>query len=85
MRFNNKEKELKVGDIVRIKSENWYYTNKDNDSHVINLRPFFTEEMVENCGKRFVIGTVIDRGDKVIRYYLKNDPTGYYYRKEYFE
>lgn len=80
------KRKLKVGDIVKIKSEDWYNENNRNLKNEICLSPVFVIDMVQNCGKKFVIESVVDLGvDDIIRYTLKGDPTNCYYRAEYFE
>lgn len=51
-----KEMKFKVGDIVKIKSLNWYNSNKAKDGSVIVEGSFsFTEIMKEFCGKFFYV------------------------------
>ena len=58
-----KETKFKEGDIVRIKSLDWYNDNKDKNGNVIVERNHpFTEEMKEFCGKYFCINDISENG-----------------------
>lgn len=51
-----KETKFKVGDIVKVKSLDWYNSNKTEDGSVIVEGSFtFTKDMKELCGKFFCI------------------------------
>ena len=49
----NKTIEYKIGDVVKIKSIDWYNNNKDKDGYACNTN--FLPEMSEYCGKNAII------------------------------
>lgn len=59
------ETKLKKGDIVRIKSLDWYNNNKDEKGNVTvtGYSCSFTKVLSELCGKCLVIEKVEDTGD----------------------
>lgn len=52
------ESRYKVGDKVRVKSLEWYNSNKDEYSEIINGDIGFLEEMSAYCGKEFEVSYV---------------------------
>lgn len=58
----NMETKFKEGDVVRIKSLDWYNNNKDKNGNVvvIGYSCSFTKALSEFCGKCFVIEKVED-------------------------
>ena len=58
------ETKFKKGDIVRIKSLNWYDNNKDEKGNVTvtGYSCSFTKVLSELCGKCFIIDEVGDKG-----------------------
>lgn len=58
-----KETKFKVGDIVKVKSLDWYNKHKGENGLVIVERNHpFTEEMKEFCGKYFCINDISENG-----------------------
>ena len=82
MRFVKKD--LEVGDIVTIKSKEWYLENYKNCSHCINKNPGFVDYMVVFCGKKFKISHIYKRPDGSLRYSLDGTRSTNWL-KEYFE
>lgn len=70
------ETKFKVGDIVRIKSLDWYNNNKDEKGNVTvtGYSCSFTKALSELCGKCLVIEKVEDTGD----IYLNDLPYVFY-------
>lgn len=60
----NMETKFKKGDIVRIKSLDWYNNNKDKNGNVVvtGYSCSFTKALSEFCGKCFVIDEVEVKG-----------------------
>ena len=60
----NMETKFKEGDVVRIKSLDWYNNNKDKNGNVVvtGYSCSFTKALSEFCGKCFVIEKVEDTG-----------------------
>lgn len=58
------ETKFKEGDVVRIKSLNWYIKNKDKNGNVVvtGYPCSFTKVLSEYCGECFVIEKVEDTG-----------------------
>lgn len=58
----NMETKFKEGDVVRIKSLDWYNNNKDKNGNVVAIgySCSFTKALSEFCGKCFVIEKVED-------------------------
>jgi hypothetical protein len=52
----------KVGDLVKIKSIDWYNKNKDKYGY-IHGTPTFVPEMAVVCGKEAVIDSILDYND----------------------
>ena len=63
------ESKFKVGDKVRVKSLEWYNSNKDMYGHIDRGTILFLEEMSEYCGKEFKIRYVNPGGE----YFLKGN------------
>ena len=58
-----KETKFKVGDIVKVKSLDWYNKHKGENGYIIVERNHpFTEEMKEFCGKYFCINDISENG-----------------------
>lgn len=58
-----KETKFKVGDVVKVKSLDWYNKHKGENGLVIVERNHpFTEEMKEFCGKYFCINDISENG-----------------------
>ena len=49
---------FKVGDIVKVKSLNWYNKSKNNFNSSIYSSPNFTEGMSKFCGKKIKIAGI---------------------------
>ena len=60
--MNNMESKYKVGDKVRIKSLEWYNSNKDINNNVRKGGQTFLKEMSEYCGKYFEVSYVSSNG-----------------------
>lgn len=61
MRFDN-NKEIKEGTIVLINSKEWYdKSNKNIDGYIKCGTNTFVFDMVEYCGKKFVVDCAIRR------------------------
>lgn len=71
-----KETKFKKGDVVRIKSLDWYNNNKDEKGNVsvTGYSCSFTKVLSEYCGECFVIEKVEDTGD----IYLNDLPYVFY-------
>lgn len=58
-----KETKFKVGDVVKVKSLDWYNKHKGENGYIIVERNHpFTEEMKEFCGKYFCINDISENG-----------------------
>ena len=58
------ESKYKVGDKVRIKSLDWYNSNKDENGEVLpHSGSSFVKEMSEYCGKECEVSCVYPDGD----------------------
>lgn len=58
-----KETKFKVGDVVKVKSLDWYNKHKEENGYIIVERNHpFTEEMKEFCGKYFCINDISENG-----------------------
>lgn len=58
-----KEAKFKVGDVVKVKSLDWYNKHKGENGYIIVERNHpFTEEMKEFCGKYFCINDISENG-----------------------
>ena len=70
------ETKFKKGDVVRIKSLDWYNNNKDEKGNVsvTGYSCSFTKVLSEYCGECFVIEKVEDTGD----IYLNDLPYVFY-------
>ena len=60
--MNNIESKYKVGDKVRIKSLDWYNSNKDEDGEITMNGITFIKEMSKYCGEEFEIRCVSPNG-----------------------
>ena len=61
------ESKYKVGDKVRIKSLDWYNSNKDENGEVsLHSGIFFAKEMSEYCGKEFEIRSIFVDGGMLL-------------------
>ena len=57
------EMKFKVGDVVKVKSLDWYNSNKtENGLIIVECNHPFTEEMKEFCGKYFCINDISENG-----------------------
>lgn len=57
------ETKFKVGDVVKVKSLDWYDKHKGENGYIIVERNHpFTEEMKEFCGKYFCINDISENG-----------------------
>lgn len=74
----------KVGDKVRIKSNQWYITNKDDLGRVKTKSNSFNNNMSEYCGMVATI-TNIGTGFKKIDYSIDIDNGEWYWNEETFE
>ena len=63
------ESKYKVGDKVRVKSLEWYNSNKSENGNVDRESPFFLEKMSEYCGKEIEVRCVNPNGE----YFLKGN------------
>lgn len=72
----------KVGDMVKIKSREWYEKWKNEDEYVSfpSLLYFFAKEMKEYCGKIVTISDEVRSGFKV-----REDDKSYAWHPEFFE
>lgn len=68
--------ERKVGDIVRVKSREWYDANKDADGDVMMEGVAFTPSMTDFCSRSFEITQILNNGP--VRYHLKGAGPWYY-------
>lgn len=58
-----KEMKFKVGDVVKVKSLDWYNKHKgENGLVIVECNHPFTEEMKEFCGKYFCINDISENG-----------------------
>ena len=57
------ESKYKVGDKVRVKSLEWYNSNKDMYGHIDRGTIIFLKGMSEHCGKEFEISHVDPNGE----------------------
>lgn len=58
-----KETKFKVGDVVKVKSLDWYNKHKgENGLVIVECNHPFTEEMKEFCGKYFCINDISENG-----------------------
>lgn len=58
-----KETKFKVGDVVKVKSLDWYNKHKGGNGYIIvECNHPFTEEMKEFCGKYFCINDISENG-----------------------
>ena len=60
------ESKYKVGDKVRIKSLDWYNSNKKGCCEFTMNGLTFTKEMSEYCGEEFEIRSIFDEGDMLL-------------------
>ena len=73
----------KNGDIVKIKSYQWYNTNKKEPfGDIWNTNRIFTQEMSKYCGKEMTIEEVDEEGQF---YYLYEDIEAYKWTDDMFE
>lgn len=73
----------KVGDAVKIKSHQWYNTNKKEPfGDIWNTNRIFTQEMSKYCGKEMTIEEVDEEGQF---YYLYEDIEAYKWTEDMFE
>ena len=72
----------KVGDIVKIKSYQWYNTNKDSSGDVHDCEIIFNSTMSMYCGKEMTIEEVDEEGQF---YYLYEDIEAYKWTDDMFD
>src|SRR5574344_640097 len=63
------ESKYKVGDKVRVKSLEWYNSNKDGEGHIDRGTILLLKEMSAYCGKEFEVRYVNPGGE----YFLKGN------------
>lgn len=72
----------KSGDTVKIKSYEWYYTNKDSSGDVHDCKIIFNSTMSMYCGKEMTIEEV---NEEEQFYYLYEDIEAYKWTDDMFE
>lgn len=78
----------KVGDVVTIKSLEWYEKNKESNGYIHPQKPsviIFNSRMAGLCGETFEIGEVFKTNLGDNSYYLKNDQSQWNWQDWMFE
>lgn len=75
----------KVGDIVTIKSKEWYDENKDEYGYIDCGSQEFTNSMVEFCGLKATICGLKAKGHNAGVYWINIDKNRYIWTDEMFE
>lgn len=71
----------KIGDVVRVKSLNWYNANKNHNGNVTGLGETFINTMSKLCGKLVTISAIT----KYSYYHISEDKYKYNWTDDMFE
>lgn len=77
----------KEGDKVRIKSEQWYYDNKNDDDYIVieNTLECFTKAHSRHCGEVMTIREVVQVDPETVYYEMAEDHRDLIWVDEMFE